>query len=284
MDGVGDNRGKKPFESVCSFLRKTAFCVISVGPIPNHVAFIMDGNRRYAKKKNLPEGAGHRAGFLALMSMLKFCYEFGIKCVTVYAFSIENFKRSPNEVRSLMELLQEKIEGLMEEESIVNRFGIRVYFMGNLKLLSDSVRSAAERAMSATACNSQAVLSICIAYTSTDEILHAIEDSCSNKWDQIRLLNFSEAGPGLIGQGMKENVQLVDIEKNMYMARVPDPDILIRTSGENRLSNFLMWQSGCCLLYSPSVLWPEIRFWHLVWAVLNFQRNYQYLHKKKKQV
>ncbi|XP_057965744.1 dehydrodolichyl diphosphate synthase CPT3 [Malania oleifera] len=281
MGKENDGKGSKVSETLCSFLRKCMFCVLSVGPVPNHISFIMDGNRRYAKKMKLTEGTRHRVGFLALMSMLKYCYELGVKYVTIYAFSIDNFKRSPDEVQSLMDLMLEKIEGLMKEDSMVNRYGVRVCFIGNLKLLSDSVRLAAEKAMLATATNSKAVLSICVAYTSTNEIVHAVQESCEEKWDE-RVLNVSKASCEKDGE--EHFVNLADIEKNMYMAVVPDPDILIRTSGETRLSNFLLWQSAYCLLHSPSALWPEIGFWHLIWAVLNFQRNYSYLQKKNKQL
>ncbi|XVF16022.1 hypothetical protein REPUB_Repub09cG0205900 [Reevesia pubescens] len=188
---VGENGVNRLFGDIASFLRRCLFRVLSVGPIPTHLAFIMDGNRRYAKKKNLEEGDGHKAGYLALMSMLYYCYELGIKYVTVYAFSIENFKRRPDEVHSLMDLMLEKIEALLMEGSIVNQYGIRVEGCENL-----------------------------------GEKHHAIK--------------------------------LVDVEKHMYMAVAPDPDILIRSSGETRLSNFLLWQTSHCPLYSPAVLWPEI--------------------------
>ncbi|KAF2304499.1 hypothetical protein GH714_032801 [Hevea brasiliensis] len=98
-----------------------------MGPIPNHFAFIMDGNRRYAKKENMKEGAGHRAGFVALISVLRFCYELGVKYVTIYAFSMDNFKRSPDEVKHLMDLMLEKIE-LPRDESIVNQYGISIFY------------------------------------------------------------------------------------------------------------------------------------------------------------
>nr|AXQ39828.1 cis-transferase [Panax ginseng] len=273
-----------------SFLRKCIFLILSRGPIPDHIAFIMDGNRRFSNQNKLIEGAGHRVGFSALLSMLRYCYEFGVKYVTIYAFSIENFKRRPEEVQSIMELMQEKIEELIEEESIVNQYGVRVCFIGNLKLLSKPVRLAAERAMIATADNSKAVLSICIAYTSTDEILHAVQESCEEKIEEIRALDTSGAGYdllGLSGRGKEQEerfIDLKDIEKHMYMEFAPDPDIIIRTSGETRLSNFLLWQSSFCLLYSPLVLWPDIGFWHLVWAVLDFQGNFFYLKGKRKQL
>ncbi|KAH7577663.1 hypothetical protein JRO89_XS01G0282100 [Xanthoceras sorbifolium] len=214
------------------FLQKFIIRILSVGPLPNHIAFIMDGNRRYAKKHNLIQGAGHKAGFLSLMSMFKFCYELGVRYVTIYAFSIDNFKRRPQEIQSLMELLQEKLEGLIKEESIVNLYGVRVLFIGNLKLLSEPVRLAAEKAMLATAKNSKAILSICVAYTSTNEILNAVKESCDEKWDEISILNESGAGYGLIKLGVQDDseqiIKCLDIEKYMY---APDPDIVIRTSG-----------------------------------------------------
>ncbi|XP_010531001.1 PREDICTED: dehydrodolichyl diphosphate synthase 6 [Tarenaya hassleriana] len=276
-----EGRVNQVLEHLSGFSRRCMFRVISMGSVPSHLAFIMDGNRRYAKKHGLAEGSGHKAGFSALMSILRYCYELGIKYVTIYAFSIDNFKRRPEEVQSLMDLMLEKIESLLEKESIIQEYGMRVYFIGNLKLLSDPVRAAAEKVMKATAKNSRVVLLVCVAYTSTDEIVNAVEQSCLNKLDEIP----ARVSHGKL-QGDMENhdhtIRVVDIEKNMRMAVVPDPDILIRSSGETRLSNFLLWQTSHCPLYSPAALWPEIGLWHLVWAILNFQRNHSYLEKKKK--
>ncbi|KAL3636340.1 hypothetical protein CASFOL_020887 [Castilleja foliolosa] len=268
MENQIRSRASQLFEIFCNFLSKCICSIISIGPIPNHVAFIMDGNRRYAKLHNLEQGSGHRAGFSALTNMLKYCYELNVKYVTIYAFSIDNFKRRPEEVQSTMNLIQEKIEGLLEEGSIVNRYGLKVNFIGDLRLLSEPVRLSAERAMIATSSNSRAVLSICIAYTSTNEIIRAVEKSCGEKRD---------------GEISSSLVDVADIDRSMYMAVVPNPDIIVRTSGETRLSNFLLWQSAYTLLYSPGVLWPDIRFWHLVRAVFDFQRNFAYLEKKRKQ-
>lgn len=285
---IGD-QASKMFEYLGSFLRKGVFSVLSVGPVPDHIAFIMDGNRRYAKKMNLLDGTGHRAGYLALMNMLKYCYELGMKYVTIYAFSIDNFRRRPEEVQSTMQLILEKIEDLIKEESVVNQYGVRIYFLGNLKLLSKPVRLAAERAMVATSGNSKAVLSICLSYTSSDEILHAVQDSCEEKWDEVRALESKGARNDLVilrgnkNDKSKPSIVVKDLEKHMYAAVAPDPDIIIRTSGETRLSNFLLWQSSSCLLYAPPILWPEIGLRHLVWAVLDFQRNFSYLKEKTKQ-
>ncbi|KAL9243000.1 hypothetical protein vseg_016942 [Gypsophila vaccaria] len=282
-------KGGSVLSNVAHFVRRCLFGVLSKGPIPDHISFIMDGNRRYAQKYNLDEGAGHRCGYIALMSMLRNCYELGVKYVTIYAFSIDNFKRRPEEVEALMKLIREKIEGSLKQESIVHQYGVRVHFVGDLKLLDEPVRLAAEKAMAATAGNSKAVLSICIAYTSTNEIMNAVEQSCEEKWDEVKILDSCGAAYGLTNYARnsdQNHIDLGDIERHIFMRVAPNPDIIVRTSGESRLSNFLLWQSAGSILYSPSVLWPEISLHHLVWAVLNFQRNRSYLEKNttKKQV
>jgi len=222
--------------------------------------------------------AGHKAGFLALTSMLKYCYELGIKRVSIYSFSIDNFKRRPNEVQYVMDLMLEKIQGSLKEKSIVQKYGARVYFRGNMTLLTKPIRVAAEKAMVATANNTGMMLFICVAYTYTDEIVHAIQESCNNKWVGIQEANGSKAWNQEIRDEeyqMEEKaiIKLRDIEKHMYMDVAPDPDILIQTSGEHRLSNFQLWQTTYCLLCSPAVLWPEIGIRHLVRAVLDFQQH-----------
>ncbi|CAI9777686.1 unnamed protein product [Fraxinus pennsylvanica] len=288
MENKIESYARSSVGSLVNHMRRLLFRVLSTGPIPNHIAFILDGNRRYAKKQNLGEGMGHRAGFVTLMSLMKYCYELGVKYVTVYAFSIDNFKRRPEEVQSLMDLMLEKIEGLLKEESIVNQYGVRVYFVGNLKLLNAPVRDAAEKVMKATANNNKSILLICVAYTSTDEITHAAQEAIDEKWGEIQESSkASIAQNGEISQEKHEGnrtIKVADIERHIYMGVAPDPDILVRTSGETRLSNFLLWQTSTCLLYSPKALWPEIGLRHLVWAVLNFQRVHPYLEKRRKQV
>uniref|UniRef100_A0A7N0UCL2 Alkyl transferase n=1 Tax=Kalanchoe fedtschenkoi TaxID=63787 RepID=A0A7N0UCL2_KALFE len=239
--------------------------VLCTGPIPAHIAFIMDGNRRYEKKHNMEAGGGHTAGFLALMY------------VTVYAFSIDNFKRPAAEVNLLMNLMRDKIEDLLREESVISQYGIRIYFISNLKLLEESVRLAAERAMRATANNSNATLLICVAYTSTNEIIHAVEKSYKGQLDGT----CCEEASSEMGDGSM--VRLAEVERHLYMSVVPDPDIIIRSSGESRLSNFLLWQTANTLLCAPLALWPEMGFKDLCWAIINFQRSYSYLEKKPKQ-
>ncbi|XVF67144.1 hypothetical protein PTKIN_Ptkin10aG0097000 [Pterospermum kingtungense] len=288
MERGGISRLAKQFVvKLCYFLRKCIFSVLSVGPKPCHIAFIMDGNRRYGKQRNLKDGAGHDAGYSALIFMLICCCELGIKYITAYAFSIDNFKRRPEEVQYIMDLTLEKIElELSRADNIYNRYGVRVHFSGNLELLSQPLQDAAKRLTVATANNSKALLTLCFAYTSTDEMVSAVQKTCHRKLAQIQ-----EPNPvGMMsrydqGEGNYRVVELADIKKHMYMAVAPDPDIIIRTSGEKRLSNFLLLQSTNSCLISFSQLWPGITFWHLVWVVLNFQRNYYYyLEKKKEQI
>ncbi|XP_010252332.1 PREDICTED: dehydrodolichyl diphosphate synthase 6-like [Nelumbo nucifera] len=274
-----------------STLQKLFFALLCVGPIPYHIAFIMDGNRRYAKSRKLAPGAGHRAGFSSLIQILECCYKIGVRYVTVYAFSIDNFKRDPSEVKYIMDLMMEKIDELLKEESIVNSHGVRINFSGDLKLLHEPVRLAAEKAMRATAKNTNVVLSVCVAYTSANEIVHAVEESCKEKLTQAQEANSNFNGKKVDILGGYNNplleeescIALADLERHMYLSECPDPDILIRTSGETRLSNFLLWQTTFCYLHVLNASWPEMSPWWLGWVILHYQRSKSYIDKKKKQ-
>ncbi|KAJ4972559.1 hypothetical protein NE237_005733 [Protea cynaroides] len=272
---------------IYDILQRLFFMVLSVGPIPNHIAFIMDGNRRYARTRKLGPGAGHKAGFSSLIRVLECCYKMGVKYVTVYAFSIDNFKRDPCEVQSIMDLMLEKIDELLREESIVNNHGIRINFFGDLKLLSKPVRMAAEKAMAETAKNTNVVLSVCVAYTSTNEIVHAVQESCKEKLARAQVISDVNAeirnSFGGYTKPLEEeySITLEDLERHIYSAEIPDPDILIRTSGETRLSNFLLWQTTFCYLHVLDALWPDISPWWLGWVILHYQRAKPYIDKNK---
>lgn len=259
-------------QRIWGFLRKCLFLVLSFGPMPNHIAFIMDGNRRFAKSRGMKQDGGHNGGFSALISTLQYCYEMGVKYVTVYAFSIDNFKRKPDEVQSLMNLMQEKIDELLKRDSIISQYGIRINFWGNLKLLSEPVRLAAEKAMTITAKNSGPVFSVCVAYTSTDEIVHAIEESCAEKVNELGL-GYNSCHHDDMGN----IISVTDVEQHLYTADCPEPDIVIRTSGETRLSNFLLWQTTFSHLQNPIPLWPEFSLRHLVCSILGYQKVYPYI-------
>ncbi|XXG39169.1 hypothetical protein AAC387_Pa01g0198 [Persea americana] len=276
--------------NIPSFLRRCLFQVLSFGPIPHHIAFILDGNRRYARIHHLEAGMGHRYGFLALLSILKYCYELGVKYVTIYAFSIDNFKRKPDEVHYLMDLILEKLEVVLREENIVKQYGVKIDFLGNLKLFPEPVRKAAEKAMAATAQNNGTALLVCVAYTSTDDIVHAIQGLYKEKQARIQqtaegkqMGDDDEPVECSGGSNLEEfSVSSADLERHMYFAGYPDPDILIRSGGETRLSNFILWQSTFCLLNNPKALWPDISLWHLVWAILQYQRVHPFFEKKQR--
>jgi ditrans,polycis-polyprenyl diphosphate synthase len=264
--------------SLQNFLRKCLVAVLSYGPMPKHIAFIMDGNRRYAKFRSIQEGTGHRVGFSALMSNLLYCYEMGVKYITVYAFSIDNFKRDPSEVKTLMDLMEEKINELLEKSSVINKLNCRINFWGNLDMLCEPVRLAAQKLMESTAGNTGLVLSVCMPYNSTSEIVNAVNEACAERRETSQKQNSGDA----VNNGVRSEISVADLDRHMYSAGCPNPDIVIRTSGESRLSNFLLWQTTFSHLQNPDPLWPEFSFSHLVWALLQYQRVYPYLEQNRK--
>ncbi|KAG8093864.1 hypothetical protein GUJ93_ZPchr0012g20951 [Zizania palustris] len=264
--------------SLQNFIRKCIIAVISYGPMPKHIAFIMDGNRRYAKFRSIKEGSGHRLGFSALIASLLYCYEMGVEYITVYAFSIDNFKRDPTEVQSLMELMEEKINELLENTSVINKVNCKMNFWGNLDLLSEPVRLAAQKLMASTAENKGLVLSVCMPYNSTSEIVNAVNQLCAERREHAGNCNGNSPNNGVV----HSDVSVEDLDRHMYSTGCPDPDIVIRTSGETRLSNFLLWQTTFSHLQNPDPLWPEFSFRHLVWAILQYQRVYPYIEQNKR--
>ncbi|KAE8686817.1 Dehydrodolichyl diphosphate synthase 6 [Hibiscus syriacus] len=236
---------RKIFTICKTLVRKLVFRVLRIGPMPSHIAVIMDGNRRYAKRNHLNEGAGHDAGAMALFYLITYCYELGIKYITAYAFSTDNFRRKP------------------------------VHFAGNLELLSAELRDGARKLMEATAEYSKIVVTICVCYCCSDEILHSVEQSCLEKYYKRSNIRESHVDNN-DENGERDVIKLVDIEKHMYMVVTPDPDILIRTAHEHRLSNFLQWQTSYCQLASLPIDFPELNSWQLTWVILDFQRNYKY--------
>lgn len=172
-----------------------------------------------------------------------------------------------------MDLIKEKMDAIIEDINTVNNLDVRIKFLGRLTLLDESMRKAAEKLMAMTAKNKRLVVFVCLCYTSTDEIMRGVE----GLWEEAK----NNKGREKIANGL---ITAGDLEQKMYSANHPAPDILIRTAGETRLSNFLLWQTAFCLLYAPRCLWPELTFWHLVWTVLLYQRKYAYLEKIKKRM
>lgn len=196
-----------------------------------HIAIIMDGNRRWAKEKNLPSTFGHKKGVDALKTTLKACNEFGVKYLTVYAFSTENWNRKPEEVNFLMDLLCETIKKELKE---MNENNVVLKFIGDIEGLNDKLKKTLKDAEKTTENNTGVNLQIAFNYGSRAEIVRAVKE--------------------IIASGEKEITEET-VSKHLYTSLIPDPDLLIRTGGEMRVSNYLLWQ----IAYSEFVVIPE--FW-----------------------
>lgn len=249
-------------ENSLTTFQKFCIKVLKCGPIPKHVAIIMDGNRRYAKKQHVEKVQGHSKGFDKLSDCLSWCLELGIKEVTVYAFSIENFKRSEEEVNQLMQLAREKFSKLFEEQEKLMEHGVCIRVIGNLTLLPEDLRNLMAKAVLMTKDNSNAILNVAFPYTSRDEITNSVKV--------------------IVEAAKRGKIQAEDIDEDLvshclYTNQSPDPEILIRTSGEVRLSDFLLWQTSRSQIYFNKVLWPEFGIWHLLGCIFQFQVGYQEL-------
>lgn len=240
--------------------------VLTSGPVPQHIAIIMDGNRRFAQKNSMERAEGHLKGFDKLAETLEWCLDLGITEVTVYAFSIENFKRSKNEVDCLMELARQKFARLMQERDLIQKHEVCVRVLGDLSLLSTDLQQVVADAVQFSRNNTRAVLNVCFAYTSRDEICAGMR----------------ELAEGVVQGYIKHSDISEDLmDQCLYTRKSRDPDLLIRTSGEMRLSDFLLWQSAYSCLAFVNVLWPEFSVWHLYSAILHYQKNYPALKAAK---
>lgn len=216
-----------------------------------HIAFIMDGNRRWAKSKGLTSFQGHKEGYNRLKSIGQACLERGIKYITVYAFSVENWNRSKPEVNYLMWLLKRV---LTKDLNKFHQDGLKVRVIGNVKDLSKELRLAIKKAMQITAKNNKGVLNIALNYGGRQEIIAAVK------------------------QLIKDKIPVAKITLNKFAsyldtANLPDPDLIIRTSGELRLSNFLLWQCAYSELYFTPCYWPDFSTVELDQAILEFEQR-----------
>lgn len=200
-----------------------------------HVAIIMDGNRRWAKEKNLPSAVGHKKGVEALKKTLRACNDFGIKYLTAYAFSTENWNRKQEEVDFLMELVALTLTNELEE---MHKENVQIRFIGDLTRFSDKLQKILANSIETTKNNTGVVLQIALNYGSRTEITNA-----------VKLIVKQELKP--------EDITEETIAKNLYTANVPDPDILIRTGGEKRISNYLLWQIAYSEIIVRNEYWPD---------------------------
>ncbi|KAF1043399.1 polyprenyl diphosphate synthase [Xylophilus sp.] len=205
----------------------------AAGPaVPGHVAIVMDGNGRWASRRFLPRVAGHRQGVESLRHCVHACAERGVRVLTVFAFSSENWQRPADEVSGLMDLL---VRALAREVPQMHRDGVRLHCVGDRKALSEKVCKSLAQAEAMTAGNTRLVLNICFNY--------------GGRWD------IAQAAAALAARG--EPITETSLHEAMAMAHVPDPDLLIRTGGEQRISNFLLWQAAYSELFFSDRLWPD---------------------------
>lgn len=204
----------------------------STGAVPHHIAIVMDGNGRWATKRFLPRVAGHKQGVESLRRCVKACADRGVGVLTVFAFSSENWSRPADEVSGLMELM---VLALGREVPRLRDDGVRLHFIGAREGWSDKIARGIEQAESATAHNSRLVLNVCFNYGGRWDIAHAAQQLASR------------------GESITED----SLNQELALAHVSDPDLFIRTGGEQRLSNFLLWQSAYSELFFSDRLWPE---------------------------
>lgn len=211
----------------------------SRSPGPRHVAIIMDGNGRWAKKRLLPRVAGHRAGVEAVRRVARAAQELGLECLTLYAFSSENWKRPASEVADLMGLLRHFIQSDIDE---FHANGVRLRVIGNYRALDPSLVELIDGAMARTAGNSGPIIAIALNYGAQDEMVQA-----------VRAL----AAKAAAGEIAADAIGAADIDGALYTANLPPLDLMVRTSGEQRLSNFMLWQAAYAELYFTDTLWPD---------------------------
>ena len=223
--------------------------------LPKHIAIIMDGNRRWAKNKNLPVSLGHKEGAKTLEKVVRYANKIGIKYITVYAFSTENWKRTEEEVRALMMLLQSYLDDYSKRADSEN---IKVKILGDITALSQGMQKSIINCMERTKNNTGVTFNIALNYGGRDEIVKAVK----NIANQVKANKINS-----------EDINEKMISDNLYTAGQPDPDLVIRTSGELRLSNFLPWQAVYSELLFVNKNWPDFTEQDLDEAIIEYQKR-----------
>ncbi|WP_460891404.1 isoprenyl transferase [Rufibacter soli] len=239
---------------------------IDIGNLPQHVAVIMDGNGRWAKKKGNLRIFGHQNAITAVRETVEAAAELGVNFLTLYAFSTENWSRPKFEVDALMKLL---VSTIRKETETLNKNNIRLQAIGDLASLPAACRAELEEAMEITSRNSRMTLVLALSYSGRWELVQAMQKIA----DQVKAGTIEPSA-------IDENT----IRQNLNTANIPDPELLIRTSGEQRISNFLLWQLAYTELYITDLLWPDFRKEHLYEAILAFQQRERRFGKTSEQL
>ena len=226
--------------------------------LPRHIAIIMDGNGRWAAKRAMPRSAGHAVGAETFRRIATYCKDIGVEFLTVYAFSTENWKRPPDEVATIMELLEKYLQEALEK---MERDKVKMKFFGDTDILPLKLKELINKTEEISKTFDGVQVNICLNYGGRDEIIRAAE-------------NYAKAySEGLTTENLTEEI----FSKYMYSADIPDPDLIIRPSGEWRMSNFLLWQLAYAELYFTDVLWPDFSTNELDRAIISYQnRNRRY--------
>jgi undecaprenyl diphosphate synthase len=219
--------------------------------VPQHVGIIMDGNGRWAKARGLPRSAGHRAGTENLRKVLRAAVEFGIEILTIYAFSTENWGRPVGEVRALLAILERVIDRELAE---LHEEGVQLRHLGRLDRIAPQLRRKVLEAIELTKDNQQLILNVAFDYGGRAELVSAIQHIIAD---------------GVSAEQIDESL----VSRYLYTAGLPDPDLIIRTSGEMRVSNFLIWQGAYAEFYVPSVLWPDFGKDELYKALVSYNQR-----------
>lgn len=221
--------------------------------VPQHIAIIMDGNGRWAKQRGLPRIMGHREGAESVRAVLKAGAEFGVKFLTLYAFSTENWGRPQDEVDFLMNLFSQTIDREIDE---LMKNKVRLKFLGRLDKFSELLREKMQKAMEKTANNDRIQLNVMVNYGGRAEIADAVNEIIASR-----------------AAGHESRVEEKEIQAHLYTKGIPDPDLLIRTANEMRVSNFLLWQIAYAEIYVTPVLWPDFRREQLIIAIEDYQKR-----------
>ncbi len=239
---------------------------IDVNNLPKHIAIIMDGNGRWAKKQGAARVFGHKNAIKAVRDTTEACAELGVKYLTLYAFSTENWSRPKEEVNALMQLL---VSTIRSETETLTKNNVRLFTIGNIDTLPKSCQKELQEAIEITRNNTGLQLVLALSYSGRWEILEAVRKITSD-----------------VEKGTLQTASITDEVFAQYLntKNIPDPELLIRTSGEMRISNFLLWQIAYSELYMPDVLWPDFRKEHLYEAILAYQKRERRFGKISEQV
>lgn len=228
---------------------------LDMNKIPKHIAIIMDGNGRWAKEKNLPRTAGHRAGIETIREIVRECSKLKVEYLTLYAFSTENWKRPTDEVTTLMKLLVEYLRGEFEE---LNSNNVVINSIGDISRLPLICQQELRDAYKKTKCNTGLTLNLALNYGGRDDIVNAFKKMYTDlKYDKLT----------------EEDINESTISSYLYTSGMPDPDLLIRPSGEQRLSNFLLWQCAYAEFWTSDIKWPDFTKEHLHQAITDYQNR-----------